>query len=97
MHPKTKVEAKEHLLNVLTAIQLTKENFRENYIKDILLGNETDEILAHHHDALEVFGAEEDEDEHLLNAVINQAVLAEYIVKNVEDYGVLKLTDKAYK
>ena len=97
LHPKTKVEAKEHLLNVLTAIQLTKENFRENYIKDILLGNETDEILAHHHDALDVFGAEEDEDEHLLNAVINQAVLAEYIVKNVEDYGVLKLTDKAYK
>ena len=97
LHPKTKIEAEEHLLNVLSAIQATKENFRENYIKDILLGNETDEILAHHHDALEIFGAEEDEDEHLLNAVINQAVLAEYIIKNVEDYGVLKLTDKAYK
>lgn len=97
LHPKTKIEAEEHLLNVLSAIQATKENFRENYIKDVLLGNETDEILAHHHDALEIFGAEEDEDEHLLNAVINQAVLAEYIIKNVEDYGVLKLTDKAYK
>lgn len=97
LHPKTKIEAEEHLLNVLSAIQATKENFRENYIKDILLGNETDEILAHHHDALEIFGVEEDEDEHLLNAVINQAVLAEYIIKNVEDYGVLKLTDKAYK
>lgn len=97
LHPKTKVEAQEHLLNVLTAIKLTKENFRENYIKDILLGNETDEILAHRHEQLEVFGVEEDEDEHLLNAVINQAVLAEYIVKNVEDYGVLKLTEKANK
>lgn len=97
LHPKTKIEAKEHLVNVLTAIHDTKENFRESYIKDILLGNETDEISAHHHDALEIFGAEEDEDEHLLNAVINQAVLAEYIIKNVEDYGVLKLTDKAYK
>lgn len=97
MHPKTKTEAQAHLLNVLAAIRATKENFRENYIKDILLGNETEEILVHRHDKLEVFGAEEEADESLLNAVINQAVLAEYIVKNIEDYGVLKLTDKANK
>ena len=35
LHPKTKIEAEEHLLNELSAIQATKENFRENYIKDI--------------------------------------------------------------
>ncbi len=76
------------------SVKLTKENFRDDYIKDVLHGRETEETLARHHDELETFGICEDEDDRTLNAVINQAELSGYLEKNVEDYGVLKLTEK---
>lgn len=92
-NPKKQVEGKEHLCKVLTAILETKENFRDDYIKDILMGNATDEVVAHHHDDLESFGAAEDtDDDHLWNAVIRQALIANYIEKDVDNYGVLKVT-----
>ena len=90
--PTHQVEAKEHLINVLETIIAVKENFRDDYIRDILLGHCTDEIAAHHHDELEVFGCGDDENETLWNAVIQQAQIAGYIAKDVENYGVLKVT-----
>ena len=94
LHPQTKTDAREELLNVLLTVKLTKENFRDDYIKDVLHGRETEETFARHHDELETFGICEDEDDRTLNAVINQAELSGYLEKNVEDYGVLKLTEK---
>ena len=94
LHPQTRVDASEELLNVLLTVQLTKENFKDDYIKDVLHGRETEETLARHHDGLETFGICEDEDDRTLNAVISQAELSGYLEKNVEDYGVLKLTEK---
>ncbi len=92
-NPKKQVEGKEQLCKVLEVIRDTKEDFRDDYIKDVILGNETEEVLAHHHDDLEAFGcAEDNEDEHLWNAVIRQALIAGYISKEVDNYGVLKLT-----
>lgn len=92
-NPKKKVEGKEHLCKLLEAILDTKENFRDDYIKNVLLGNATEEIIAHKHDDVDSFGcADDNEDEHLWNAVIRQALIAEYITKDVDNYGVLKLT-----
>ena len=71
-----------------------KEHFREDYVKDILMGKPTDEVCAHHHDELEVFGIGDDESERTWNAVIRQAVIAGYIAKDVEDFGVLSVTDE---
>ncbi|MCF0236504.1 MAG: DNA helicase RecQ [Bacteroidaceae bacterium] len=97
-NPKKQVEGKEHLCKVLTAIIETKENFRDDYIKDILMGNATDEVVAHHHDDLESFGcAGDDDDDHLWNAVIRQALLANFIQKDVDNYGVLKVTAEGKK
>lgn len=94
LHPKEKVEAKKVLLNVLEVILATKENFADDYIKDILLGNRTEDVSDYHHDELECFGCCEETDERLLNAVIRQALISGYIEKNITNYGVLKLTDK---
>ena len=92
-NPKKKVEGKEHLCKLLEAILEIKENFRDDYIKNVLLGNVTEEIIAHKHDDIDSFGsADDNEDEHLWNAVIRQALIAEYITKDVDNYGVLKLT-----
>lgn len=94
LHPKQKVEAKKDLMKVLEVILATKENFRDDYIKDILLGNRTEEVSAYHHDQLEEFGCAEDVDERVLNAVIRQALISGYLEKDVNNYGVLKVTDE---
>ena len=88
------MEAKSYLCNVIEAILATKENFKDDYIKDILLGNETEEINAHHHEDLEIFGVGEDIDEKIWFSVIHQALIAGYLQKDVDNYGVLKVTDK---
>ena len=97
LHPKKKVEAKEMLKLALEVISAVKENFKVDYIVDILVGNETEEILAHKHDKLKFFGAGEDEEEKKWNTVIRQAMIAGYIEKDVENYGLLKITDDGRK
>ena len=92
LHPKTKIEAHEQLCIVLTAIQALKENFRSDYVVDFVVGRETEEIIAHKHQNHELFGAGEDFNEKHWNPVIRQALIAGYLKKDVENYGLLKLT-----
>jgi ATP-dependent DNA helicase RecQ len=92
LHPKTKIEAKDQLVTVLNVIQLIKENFRSDYVIDFIMGKETEEILAHKHHELDEFGIGEDDDEKIWNPVIRQALIAGYIRKEVENYGLLKIT-----
>ena len=92
LHPKTEIEAKDQLVTVLNAILAVKENFRADYIIDFIVGKETDEILAHHHEELENFGAGADDDDKIWNPVIRQALIAGYLYKEVENYGLLKVT-----
>lgn len=92
LHPKTKIEAKDALLVVLHAIAAIKEDFRTDYVIDFVEGKDTNDIVAHKHDKLDEFGSGEDMDEKLWNPVIRQALIAGYIKKDVENYGILKLT-----
>lgn len=92
LNPKKQVEAKELLETALEAIAAVKENFKSDYIVDLLMGKETSTIQDHCHDDLEVFGAGADESDKTWNAVIRQALIAGYIVKDVENYGLLKIT-----
>ena len=93
LNPKKRVEAQQLLETVLECILAVKENFKADYIIDMLLGRETSEITDHMHDDLEAFGSGSDEEEKTWNAVIRQALIAGYIKKDVENYGLLKLTE----
>jgi len=97
LHPKTKIEAQQALEIVLRAILAIKENFRTDYVIDFVKGKESNEILAHKHQELEEFGSGEDEDEKLWNPVIRQALIAGYLKKDVENYGLLKVTPAGKK
>ena len=97
LNPKKKIDAKAQLLLVLETVQAVKENFKQDHIIDILRGNETDSVVAHHHDQLATFAEGSDVEETLWNAVINQALLSELLAKDVESYGVLKLTKLAHE
>ena len=97
LNPKKQVEAKDSLCAVIETIMAVKENFKSDYIIDVLLGKETSEVLAHRHEELEVFGSGEGEDEKMWNAVIRQALIAGYLSKDVENYGLLKITPAGNK
>jgi ATP-dependent DNA helicase RecQ len=94
LKPKKLIEAKELLLTVLEAISTLKEKYKADYIVNVLIGRETSDILSYKHDQLEIFGCGEDEDERLWQAVIRQALIAGYIEKDIENYGLLKISGK---
>ena len=97
LNPKTKIDGQQQLLIVLQAVNAVKENFRTEYIIDFVKGRATDDIVSHKHDQLEEFGLGEDEDDKLWNPVIRQAMIAGYLKKDVENYGLLKLTSAGKK
>lgn len=97
LHPKTKVEGKDALVVVLQAVAALKEDFRTDYVIDFVEGKDTNDIVAHKHDKLEEFGSGEDMDEKLWNPVIRQALIAGFMKKDVENYGILKLTPAGKK
>ena len=97
LHPKVKIEAQEQLILVLKTVQALKENFRAEHIIDFLSGHETEEIIAHKHQNHELFGAGEDMEGKHWNPVIRQALIAGYLKKDVENYGLLKLTSAGKK
>lgn len=92
LHPKERIEASAALVVVLKAVLAVKENFRTPYIIDFIKGRGTDDIVSHSHDKLEEFGSGEDMDEKLWNPVIRHAMLAGFVKKDVESYGLLKVT-----
>ena len=97
LHPKTKIEAMNQLVTVLQVILRIKENFRSDYVIDFIIGKETEEIIAHKHHELDEFGIGEDEDPKIWNPVIRQALLMGYLKKEVENYGILKITSAGKK
>ncbi len=94
LNPKKQVEAKELLSAVLEVISTLKEKFKAEYIVNMLVGNETSEIQSYKHNELEVFASGQDENEKTWNAVIRQALIAGYLTKDIENYGLLKISPK---
>ena len=92
LNPKKKVEAKDQLCNVIEIVRDIKENFDEDYVLDVIFGRETEEVMAHQHDELDLFGIGEDDDEKLWVSVVRQAVLSGYLEKDIENSGAIKVT-----
>ena len=98
MKPRKFIEGQELLTLALETILQVKEKFKAEHIVDILKGNETSDVKSYQHDELENFAAASDEEESLLHAVIRQAMIACFVSKDIENYGLLKVTSrgKAY-
>jgi len=97
LNPKKKVEAQELLCTLLETVVAVKENFKSEHIINIILGKETSEVLAHQHDELETFGTGTGDEEKVWNAVLQQAFLSGYLLKEVENYGIIKITAEGKK
>lgn len=97
LNPKKLIEANDELCAVLEAIIALKEKYKAGYVIDVLRGKLTNDIKLYKHNELDVFGSKDDFDEKHLNTVIRQAVIAGYVSRDIENYGLLKITDAGRK
>ncbi len=97
LHPKEKVEAKEEAIKVLKTITALNEQFASPYVGNVIAGQATPQVIMFRHDKIAVFGIGKDKNEHFWHSLIRQMILEELLNKDIETYGVLKITDKGNK
>jgi ATP-dependent DNA helicase RecQ len=97
LQPKEKFQAKTELVQLLQTIQALDERFVADYVVQIITGHYTPQIGLYRHEKLPVFGIGKTHDELFWNSLIRQAMLEEMIEKDIEEYGLLKLTVKGQK
>ena len=94
LHPKTQFEGNDYVVSVLEAVLAVKEKFKADHIANILSGKINSAIKSYKHHKLEIFGTGEEKDEKFWNMVVRQALIAKFLAKDIENYGLLKLTPK---
>lgn len=95
-NPKEKTEGKDDVVKLLNSIKELKEMQRAKHVCAFLAGEETTEITSYKHDQLDSFGIGKDKDKTFWNAVIRQCLVAGLISKDIETYGILKMTDRGH-
>lgn len=93
LHPKQKIDSQEYILMVLEAVISVKQQFKSKYIVNILLGKSNINVKNARHHELEIFGKGSDHDERFWNVIVRQAQLSGFIYQEIENYGVLKLSE----
>jgi ATP-dependent DNA helicase RecQ len=94
LRPKERTEAREHAVKVLKTIKALDERFATGYVVNILVGRLTPQIQMFRHEGIAEFGIGKDDPDHFWNSLIRQLLLEDLIKKDIEEYGVLKLTKK---
>jgi len=97
LHPKKQFEGKDYVVKALKAILMVKEKFKAEHVANILAGKITSAIKSYKHNDLEIFGNGEEKDEKFWNSVIRSALIAQYIIKDIENYGLLSLAPDGKK
>lgn len=94
LHPKTQIEAQEEVQLLLEAVIAVKEKFAADHVVNVLTGKEDKTIKDYQHNGLDVFGEGADQDPKFWTAVIRQTLLAGFLAKDIDNYGLLKITPK---
>lgn len=99
LNPKKKFEGKDDVELLLEAIIEMKEKFKANHVVQVLTGTLTSQIKQYKHNELEIFGkgSEDNKDEKYWNAVVRQAHVVGLLSKDIENYGILKVTKEGRK
>ena len=95
-HPKERIEAKDEIVKALQVIKTLDEQFVTNYIVKIVTGGLTPQVKMYRHEELPQFGIGKNQPEHFWNSLIRQMILEGLLDKDIEEYGVLKITKKGH-
>jgi ATP-dependent DNA helicase RecQ len=97
LNPKEKVEAKTDVVKALKVVQVMNEGFATDYVVNVITGRATPQIKMFRHENLPVFGIAKDQPDYYWSSLLRQMLLENLIRKDIEDYGLLKLTEKGEK
>jgi len=97
LHPKTKFEGKDAVELVLETILAVKQQFKAKHIISVITGKVSANNKSFKHNQLEVFGKGMEYDDKYWNAVIRQMLIERLLVKDIENYGLLKVTPEGHK
>ena len=93
LNPKEQIEGKELIITALKSVIEVKEQCKAEHLVNILLGVENATVKSFSHDTLDIFGEGDEYDDKIWNAVFRQSIIAGFLHKDIENYGVLKLND----
>jgi ATP-dependent DNA helicase RecQ len=93
-NPKTKIEAKDQVVQLLQVVRDTKHLYKSKEVVFTLIGRVNAVIKAHRTDAQSFFGCGSDHDEKYWMALLRQVLVAGFLSKDIETYGIVKITDK---
>lgn len=94
LHPREQFEGKNYMVQVLNAVIAVKEKFKVEHVAKVLAGEKDSAIKSYNHDHLDIFASGKDKDKKFWQAVIRQSLIAKLVDKEIENYGLLKITDK---
>ncbi|OYT16854.1 MAG: DNA helicase RecQ [Bacteroidetes bacterium 4572_77] len=96
LNPRDTFEGKEDAINAIKAVLAVKQLFKRDYIVKVLIGDNNSDIRGAKHNKLEVFGIGAEKDDRHWHAVIRQLLIKNLIVKDIESYGLLKVSQKGH-
>lgn len=94
LHPKPKFEVKEQMVLMLETLKAIGDKFKTDYLVNVLTGKKTSIIKSYKHHKIELFGAGTEFDAKFWNAVIRNALILGFIKKDIENYGLLSISDE---
>ena len=97
LHPKTKIDGREYVDLALETVLATKQLCKAKHIVSILIGKVTSHIKSYKHNELDVFGKGMEESERFWDGVVRQMLIERLVVKDIENYGILKITPEGQK
>ncbi|MEI7490391.1 MAG: DNA helicase RecQ [Bacteroidota bacterium] len=92
MHPRKKFEGKQYVQLVLETVVAVKQQFKNKHIINIIIGKNSATIKSYKHNKLPEFGKGAAKEEKFWNAVIRQALIERLLTKDIENYGLLKIS-----
>ncbi len=93
LNPKEKFEGKDDIRLVLQTVEFLKEQYKVKMIADVIAGKKSGDVKAIKLDKLDIFGRGKENDSSYWVMVIRQALIQRFLEKEIENYGILKLTD----
>lgn len=97
VYPKTQFEGKKYIRKVIETVLEVKEKFKVDHIVNILTGDLTSAVKTYKHHQLEVFGSGNEKNDKFWNAMVRQALISRLLIKDIENYGLLKVSEKGYE
>lgn len=93
-YPREEFEGKEYVEKAIKAVKQTEERFGLGHLVGVIRGSQNQYVKSYGHDKLEVFGSGSEQDEHFWKSVLRQTLLNEFILKDIENIGVLRMSKK---